>query len=290
MAPCITLSEVSSSSKLCCRSTQQSALNHDRHFTVALPTSSRPMGSLQVAASTRSPRSIGLAVLRSSRQMLTGFQNRRQNAVLRGSSLHSSAAVTRCATAEEKVAAEIEFIEEDALERMEKSLESVKNNFNTVRTGRASPSLLDRVEVEYYGAPTPLRSIAQVTTPDGSTIMISPFDKSSLASIEKSIQKSDLGLNPSNDGNVIRLSIPQLTAERRKELLKLVSKLAEDGKVALRNVRRDTLKAYEKLEKEKKLSEDEMKGLEADVQKLTDDYVKKVDTICKTKEKELSTV
>ncbi|KAJ7538030.1 hypothetical protein O6H91_11G031800 [Diphasiastrum complanatum] len=190
----------------------------------------------------------------------------------------------------EEIQAEKDLIEEDAMERMEKAIESVKSNFNTIRTGRASPSLLDRVEVEYYGSPVILKSIAQVSTPDGSTVLVQPFDKSSLAAIERAIMKSDTGLNPSNDGNVIRLNIPQLTAERRKELLKLVSKLSEDGKVAIRNVRRDAIKAYEKLEKEKKISEDNSKDLSAEIQKLTDDYVKKIDTIFKQKEKELTTV
>ncbi|CAM6088522.1 unnamed protein product [Calypogeia fissa] len=197
--------------------------------------------------------------------------------------------MTRCATTED-MEAEKEFIEEDAMERMEKTLETVKGNFNTVRTGRASPSLLDRVEVEYYGTQVTLKSIAQVNTPDGSTILVTPFDKSSLPAIEKAISKSDVGLTPSNDGNVIRLNVPQLTADRRKELLKLVSKLSEDGKVAIRNVRRDAIKAFEKLEKDKKLSEDNVKDATDEIQKLTDDYVKKIDTLFKQKEKELSTV
>ncbi|CAK9277991.1 unnamed protein product [Sphagnum jensenii] len=190
----------------------------------------------------------------------------------------------------EDVEAEKELIELDAMERMEKTLEATRSNFNTVRTGRASPSLLDRVEVEYYGTPVILKSIAQVSTPDGSTLLIQPFDKSSLAAIEKALIKSDLGLTPSNDGNVIRLTVPQLTADRRKELLKLVSRLTEDGKVALRNVRRDAMKAYDKLEKEKKLSADNVKDLSEDIQKLTDEYVKKVETLFKQKEKELTTV
>ncbi|KAH7297759.1 hypothetical protein KP509_25G011000 [Ceratopteris richardii] len=173
---------------------------------------------------------------------------------------------------------------------MEKTLESVKNNFNTVRTGRASPALLDRVEVEYYGSPVSLKSIAQVSTPDGSSLLVQPFDKSSLSSIEKAISKSDVGLTPNNDGNVIRLFIPPLTAERRKELLKMVAKLSEEGKVAIRNIRRDAIKAYEKLEKEKKLSEDNVKDLSASMQKITDDYVKKVEALFKQKEKDLSTV
>ncbi|KAH9555600.1 hypothetical protein CY35_08G123500 [Sphagnum magellanicum] len=168
----------------------------------------------------------------------------------------------------EDVEAEKELIELDAMERMEKTLEATRSNFNTVRTGRASPSLLDRVEVEYYGTPVILKSIAQVSTPDGSTLLIQPFDKSSLAAIEKALIKSDLGLTPSNDGNVIRLTVPQLTADRRKELLKLVSRLTEDGKVALRNVRRDAIKAYDKLEKEKKLSADNVKDLSEDIQVL----------------------
>ncbi|KAL2630221.1 hypothetical protein R1flu_014907 [Riccia fluitans] len=195
----------------------------------------------------------------------------------------------RCATTEE-IDFEKELIEEDAMERMEKTLETVKGNFNSVRTGRASPNLLDRVEVEYYGTNVILKSIAQVSTPDGSTILVQPFDKSSLPAIEKAILKSDVGLNPNNDGNNIRLNVPQLTSERRKELLKLVSKLSEDGKVALRNVRRDSIKAYEKLEKEKKLSADNVKDLSQDMQKLTDDYVKKIDALFSEKSKELTTL
>lgn len=192
--------------------------------------------------------------------------------------------------ATEDIEAEKELIEEDAMERMEKSFESVKVNFNTVRTGRASPSLLDRVEVDYYGTSVNLKSIAQVSTPDGSTLLVQPFEKTSLSAIEKAILKSDLGLTPSNDGSVIRLNIPQLTADRRKDLLKLVARLSEEGKVAVRNVRRDAIKAYEKLEKEKKLSTDNVKDLSADIQKLTDDYVKKIDILFKQKEKELTTV
>jgi len=197
--------------------------------------------------------------------------------------------VIRGATAED-VEAEKEMIELDAMERMEKTLEATKSTFNTVRTGRASPSLLDRVQVEYYGTNVILKSIAQVSTPDGSTILITPFDKSSLTSIEKALVKSDVGITPNNDGSVIRLNVPQLTADRRKELLKLVSKLTEDGKVAIRNVRRDAIKSYEKLEKEKKLSEDNVKDLSGDIQKMTDDYIKKIETLFKQKEKELQTV
>ncbi|XP_057539999.1 ribosome-recycling factor, chloroplastic-like isoform X2 [Amaranthus tricolor] len=181
----------------------------------------------------------------------------------------------RCATIEE-IEAEKSMIEKDTKQRMEKTIETVRSNFNSIRTSRANPSMLDRIEVEYYGTPVSLKSIAQISTPDASSILISPFDKSSLKSIEKAIVTSQLGLTPSNDGDVIRLSLPPLTSERRK--------------VAVRNIRRDALKAYEKLEKEKKLSEDNVKDLSADLQKMTDEYMKKVDSIYKQKEQELMKV
>lgn len=193
----------------------------------------------------------------------------------------------KCATIEE-IEAEKSTIEKDTKQRMEKTLETVRSNFNSVRTNRASPSMLDRVEVEYYGTPVSLKSIAQVSSPDASSILISPYDKSSLKAIEKAIVTSQLGLSPNNDGDVIRLSLPPLTSERRKELSKVVAKLAEEGKVAVRNIRRDALKAYEKLEKEKKLSEDNVKDLSADLQKMTDEYMKKVETIYKQKDQVMS--
>ena len=180
-----------------------------------------------------------------------------------------------------------EEIELDAMERMEKSIEAIRSNFNTVRTGRANTAILDRIEVEYYGAMTSLKTIANATTPDAQTIMIQPFDKSAIDDIEKAIMMSDLGLTPGNDGNVIRLNIPSLTAERRKELAKLVSKLGEDGKVALRNVRRDAMKSIGKLEG---ISEDEIKSLEEGIDKLTSEQVKQVDKLVKEKEEELSKV
>lgn len=195
----------------------------------------------------------------------------------------------KCATIEE-IEAEKSTIEKDTKQRMEKTLETVRSNFNSVRTNRASPSMLDRVEVEYYGTPVSLKSIAQVSSPDASSILISPYDKSSLKAIEKAIVTSQLGLSPNNDGDVIRLSLPPLTSERRKELSKVVAKLAEEGKVAVRNIRRDALKAYEKLEKDKKLSEDNVKDLSADLQKMTDEYMKKVETIYKQKDQELMKV
>lgn len=144
--------------------------------------------------------------------------------------------------------------------------------------------------MEYYGAPTNLKSIAQISTPDASSLLVKPYDKSALKAIEKAIVNSDLGMTPNNDGEVIRLAIPQLTSERRKELSKIVAKQAEEGKVALRNVRRDAIKSYEKLEKEKKLSEDNVKDLSSDLQKVTDEYMKKIDSLYKQKEKELLTV
>ncbi|XP_034691736.1 ribosome-recycling factor, chloroplastic isoform X1 [Vitis riparia] len=194
--------------------------------------------------------------------------------------------IFRCATMEE-IEAEKSSIEKDVKERMEKTIETVRTNFNSIRTGRANPAILDRVEVEYYGTPVSLKSIAQISTPDSASLLVQPYDKSSLKVIEKAIVSSDLGLTPNNDGEVIRLSLPQLTSERRKELSKVVAKQAEEGKVALRNIRRDALKAYEKLEKDKKLSEDNVKDLSSDLQKLIDEYMKKIETIYKQKEKEL---
>ncbi|XP_059440239.1 ribosome-recycling factor, chloroplastic [Corylus avellana] len=187
----------------------------------------------------------------------------------------------------EEIQAEKSLIEKDAKGRMEKTIEIVRTSFNSVRTGRSNPDMLDKIEVEYYGTPVSLKSIAQISTPDASSLLIQPYDKSSLKSIEKAIVGSDLGMTPNNDGEVIRLTLPQLTSERRKEMLKVVAKLAEEGKVALRNIRRDTLKAYDKLEKEKNFSEDIVKDLSSDLQKLTDEYMKKVDALFKQKEKEL---
>ncbi|XVF32574.1 hypothetical protein REPUB_Repub17cG0093900 [Reevesia pubescens] len=162
--------------------------------------------------------------------------------------LHKRVGTVKCATIEE-IEAEKSSIEKDVKARMEKTIETVRTNFNSIRTGRANPAMLDKVEVEYYGTPVSLKSIAQISTPDSSSLLVQPYDKSSLKAIEKAIVNSDLGMTPNNDGEVIRLSLPQLTTERRKELLKVVAKQAEEGKVAVRNIRRDALKAYEKLEK-----------------------------------------
>ncbi|KAK7393531.1 hypothetical protein VNO78_22089 [Psophocarpus tetragonolobus] len=217
-----------------------------------------------------------------------GFALPRTPLVSKGFS-HRRTLRVRAATIEE-IEAEKAAIEKDVKNRMERTIDNVRTNFSSIRTGRANPAMLDKIEVEYYGTPVSLKSIAQISTPDASSLLVQPYDKSSLKAIEKAIVSSDLGMTPNNDGELIRLSIPQLTSERRKELSKIVAKQAEEGKVALRNIRRDALKAYDKLEKEKKLSEDNVKDLSSDLQKLTDEYMKKVETIFKQKEKELLTV
>ncbi|ONH93585.1 hypothetical protein PRUPE_8G240300 [Prunus persica] len=186
--------------------------------------------------------------------------------------LQKRAGTVRAATIEE-IEAEKSLIKKDAKGRMEKTIELVRSNFNSIRTGRASPAMLDKIEVEYYGSPVGLKTIAQISSPDASSFLVQPYDKSSLKAIEKAIVSSDLGLTPNNDGEVIRLTLPQLTAERRKELSKVVAKQTEEGKVALRNIRRDALKALDKLEKDKKLSEDNVKDLSSDLQKPTDGFV-----------------
>jgi ribosome recycling factor len=174
--------------------------------------------------------------------------------------------------------------------KMQQTLEATQRAFNTIRTGRASASLLDRVMVDYYDVPTPLRSLASITTPDASTILIQPYDRSTLGLIEKAISTSDVGLTPNNDGTHIRLNIPPLTAERRKELVKTVNKLAEEGKVALRNIRRDAVEQVRKQEKAAELSKDEAFSLQESIQKLTDKYIAKVDEMTQAKEKEIMTV
>ncbi|VVB06701.1 unnamed protein product [Arabis nemorensis] len=197
--------------------------------------------------------------------------------------------VIRSATIEE-IEAEKSAIESDVKSKMEKTIETLRTSFNSIRTGRSNAAMLDKIEVEYYGSPVSLKSIAQISTPDGSSLLLQPYDKSSLKAIEKAIVNSDLGVTPSNDGDVIRLSLPPLTSDRRKELAKVVAKQSEEGKVALRNIRRDALKSYDKLEKEKKLSEDNVKDLSSDLQKLIDVYMKKVEELYKQKEKELMKV
>ncbi|MGK7889921.1 MAG: ribosome recycling factor [Leptolyngbyaceae cyanobacterium] len=175
----------------------------------------------------------------------------------------------------------------DIEELMKNSVEATKRAFNTIRTGRANASLLDRVMVEYYGSPTPLKSLANVNTPDASTITIQPYDPSSVALIEKAIQMSDLGLNPSNDGSVVRLNIPPLTSDRRKELVKQASKMAEEGKVGVRNARREGIDGVRKQEKASEISKDESADFQDEIQKLTDKYVKKVEEELAKKEEEI---
>lgn len=175
-------------------------------------------------------------------------------------------------------------------EHMQKTIESTQRSFNTIRTGRASASLLDRITIDYYGTETPLKSLANISTPDASTISIQPYDKSSMAQIEKAITMSDLGLTPNNDGQVIRLNIPPLTAERRKEFVKLANKLAEEGKVALRNIRREAIDSVRKQEKNHEISEDESKDLQDQIQKVTDRFTGKIDELLAAKEKDITTV
>ena len=174
--------------------------------------------------------------------------------------------------------------------RMDKTIESLKHEFANVRTGRAHTSLLDSVMVDYYGAPTPVNQVANVSAPDPRMILIAPWDKTMIGAIEKAILTSDLGLNPNNDGESIRLAIPQLTEERRKELVKVVSKKAEDAKVAVRNIRRDANDAIKKEEKAKTITEDVSKDGQEQVQKLTDKKIKLIDDLRDTKEKDVMSV
>jgi ribosome recycling factor len=181
----------------------------------------------------------------------------------------------------------IDDLLKDARERMSKSADATKQEFATVRTGRASPHLLDRVNVDYYGTATPLNQIASVSASDARLLTITPYDKSSIKAIEKSILESDLGLTPNNDGNVIRLAIPELTEERRKELVKVVHGLAEDGRVAVRNIRRDCMHHLRDLRKSGDAGEDEERRAETELQKLTDAKVKDIDELLKGKEEEI---
>ena len=177
-----------------------------------------------------------------------------------------------------------------AEDRLGKTLDGLKKDYGTLRAGRAAPSLLDKVLVDYYGTSTPVNQIANVTIPEPRMIMIKPYDRNSLKDIEKAIQKSDLGLTPNNDGTTIRLQIPQPTQERRKELVKVVSKKAEEAKVAMRNIRRDANESIKKLEKGKQITEDDRKDAQEEMQKLLDKYIKLVDSAKATKEKEVMEV
>ena len=170
---------------------------------------------------------------------------------------------------------------------MRKSVEATQRTFNTIRTGRANPSLLDKIVVEYYGAETPLKSLATISTPDSQTIQIQPFDASSIHLIEKAIGMSDLGLTPNNDGKAIRINIPPLTEDRRKEFCKLAAKYAEEGKVALRNIRRDGIDKIKKLEKEGDYSEDQSRDAQEKVQKLTDRFISELEKHLADKETDI---
>ena len=175
----------------------------------------------------------------------------------------------------------------DFTRKMERTLEHLNEDFDAVRAGRANPKVLDRLTVEYYGSETPLNGVATISTPDARTLVITPWDTKLLKDICKSIQTSDLGINPQNDGRVIRLVFPQLTEERRKDLTKQVKKYAEDAKVAMRNIRRDGMDYVKKLKKNSEITEDDQKKAEKDLQDLLDKYIKKVDEMCAKKEKEL---
>ena len=174
--------------------------------------------------------------------------------------------------------------------KMKKTVEFLQSNYTTIRAGRANPSILDQVKVDYYGSPTPINQIAGISTPDPRTLMISPWDASSLAPIEKAIQGSDLGINPANDGRVIRLAFPQPNEERRKELIKQVNKFAEDAKVAIRNIRRDAMEFYKAQEKASEITEDDLKITEKELQKLTDDYTSEISKVAAKKEEEIKEI
>lgn len=178
----------------------------------------------------------------------------------------------------------------DATQRMDKSVEATHEHFNSVRTGRASSALLDRIQIDYYGTPTPLKNLATISAPEPRMLTIQPFDPSAIKQIEKAVLESDLGLTPSSDGKLVRLPIPQLTEERRKELVKLVRQMAEEGRIAVRNVRRDAIKHLEELVKNGDAGDDAERVAETRVQKLTDEHVAKIDDLLKRKEAEIMEV
>lgn len=179
---------------------------------------------------------------------------------------------------------------DQAKDKMDKSIAAYTRELASIRAGRANASLLDRITVDYYGAPTPINQLAGVSVPEARLLVITPYDKTILGEIEKAILKSDLGITPTNDGNVIRLAIPALTEERRKELVKVVKKEAEDAKIAIRNVRRDANDDLKKLEKKGEITEDDLRGYSEDIQKITDNFIAKVDDLAKEKETEILSV
>ena len=174
--------------------------------------------------------------------------------------------------------------------KMEKTIHVLESDLATVRAGRANPAVLDRVTVDYYGVPTPVNQMASVSVSDARILVIAPWDKSTLKPIEKAIQASDIGINPINDGNVLRLAFPQLTEERRKELVKEIKKMGEESKVALRSIRRDIMDKYKAMKKNNEITEDDLKDCEKDVQNITDKYVRSVDELVSTKETEVMSI
>ncbi|MBO8137065.1 MAG: ribosome recycling factor [Desulfotomaculum sp.] len=184
----------------------------------------------------------------------------------------------------------INDILKDAEEKMKKSVEVTKGEFASMRAGRATPALVEKIQVEYYGTPTPLNQLASISAPEPRLLVIQPWDKNVIPEIEKAIQKSDLGINPANDGSVVRLNIPQLTEERRAELVKVIKKKAEEGRVAIRNIRREAIDELKTAQKDGEISEDDLKRAQDSVQKITDKYVKQIDEILETKEKEIMQV
>lgn len=179
---------------------------------------------------------------------------------------------------------------EAAETKMNKTVNALINEYAAIRAGRANPAILDKIAVDYYGVPTPVNQMAAVSVPDARTILIAPWDKSTLKAIEKAIQTSDIGLNPQNDGSSLRLNFPPLTEERRKELVKQTKKYGEEYKVAIRNVRREAIEKFKKQQKASEITEDDYKNAEKDIQKLTDDYAKEIDKIIAAKEKELTEI
>jgi ribosome recycling factor len=185
---------------------------------------------------------------------------------------------------------DIETLLFDAEERMEKALGALERDFGKLRTGRATTSLVDNIKVDYYGTMTPINQLASVAVPDSRTVTIQPWDRNAFSPVEKAIQKSDLGLTPMNDGRLIRITVPPLTEERRKDLTKVSKKYTEDCKVAIRNIRRDAIEKLKKQQKNSEITEDDYKIAEKDIQKLTDDFIKEIDRITEKKEKELTEI
>ena len=186
--------------------------------------------------------------------------------------------------------AEMKDVLKELEERMGKTVQYMQDEFATIRAGRANPHVLDRLTVDYYGSATPIQQVGNISVPEARMIVIQPWDKSLLKAIEKAIQQSDLGINPQNDGRMIRLVFPPLTEERRKDLVKQTKKYGEEAKVAIRNIRRDAIEKFKKQQKASEITEDDYKIAEKDIQKLTDDYIKEIDKITERKDKELSEI